>query len=186
MEPADITAGRLHLRPFRAADADVVLRACQDPDIQRWTSVPSPYLARHARSWVTSVAPAGWSSGRAATFAVLDSTCGDLLASVGLDRISPTERSAELGYWCAPWARGQGVMTQAAAAACRWGFGAPDAGGLGLGLIEWRAEVGNDASRRVAEKVGFRIEGTLRLRAVHQGRRVDCWVGSLLLEEILG
>ena len=58
---------------------------------------------------------------------------------------------------------------------CRWGFAE-----LGLSRIEWRAEVGNDASRRVAEKAGFTVEGLLR-RALPTGAvRRDCWVGSLL------
>ncbi|MGW5696666.1 helix-turn-helix domain-containing protein, partial [Streptomyces asiaticus] len=30
------------------ADTDAVFAACQDPDIQRWTSVPSPYERAHA------------------------------------------------------------------------------------------------------------------------------------------
>ncbi|WP_350281758.1 GNAT family protein [Kribbella sp. HUAS MG21] len=44
--------------------------------------------------------------------------------------------------------------------------------------------VGNVASRRVAEKAGFLIEGQLRMRLVHRGMRVDAWVGSLVRDEI--
>lgn len=47
-----------------------------------------------------------------------------------------------------------------------------------------RTEVGNVASRRVAEKAGFRIEATLRKRQIHRGTRVDVWVGSLLKGEL--
>ena len=62
----------------------------------------------------------------------------------------------EVGFWMAPWARGRGIMTDAVRLVCRWGFA-----DLGLGRIEWWANVGNDASRRVAEKVGFTMEGTV-------------------------
>jgi RimJ/RimL family protein N-acetyltransferase len=181
VDAAEITAGRLHLRPFQPSDVDGVYRACQDPEIQRWTSVPSPYRHEHAVDYVTRMVPAAWANSSGAAFAVLDSTSADLLAAVGLSGFDPATESAALGYWCAPWARGQGVTTEAAAAVCRWGFGVLD-----LGLIEWLAEVGNLASRRVAEKVGFTVEGTLRLRLVHQGRRVDAWVGSLLPGEVVG
>ena len=80
--------------------------------------------------------------------------------------------SAEIGYWVAPEARGRGVAPTAVRAVCRWAFSTK-----GLELIEWRAEVGNEASRRVAEKAGFRMEGELRKRLVHRGVRVDAWVG---------
>jgi RimJ/RimL family protein N-acetyltransferase len=181
VDSAEIAVGRLHLRPFQPSDVESVYRACQDPEIQRWTSVPSPYRREHAVYYVSRMVPAAWANGSGAAFAVLDSISADLLAAVGLGRFDPATESATLGYWCAPWARGHGVTTEAAAAVCRWGFGALD-----LGLIEWAAEVGNLASRRVAEKVGFTVEGTLRLRLVHQGRRVDAWVGSLLPDEVVG
>jgi RimJ/RimL family protein N-acetyltransferase len=47
--------------------------------------------------------------------------------------------------------------------------------------LEWYAEVGNVASRRVAEKVGFVLEGTARQLLLRpDGARVDCWMGALL------
>ena len=85
----------------------------------------------------------------------------------------------EIGFWTAPWARGRGVMTAAARLVCRWGFDE-----LGLERIEWWANVGNDASRRVAEKLGFTMEGTCRRRLLHRGERVDGWVGGLLRGEL--
>ena len=42
------------LRPWNPADADAVHRACQDPDIQRWTAIPVPYLPEHAQGFVRS------------------------------------------------------------------------------------------------------------------------------------
>ncbi len=42
MEPLILTTPRLVLRPFEASDVDAVFAACQDPDIPRWTNVPSP------------------------------------------------------------------------------------------------------------------------------------------------
>jgi len=147
MDTTVITTGHLVLRPWEARDAPAVLAACQDQEVQRWTTVPSPYSRRDALSWCTELSPAGWEAGTAARFAVLDAATGDLLASVGLDGIN--HGAATLGYWCAAPARGRGVVTEAAQALCRWGFGP-----LGLELVVWAAEVGNWASRAVAEKPG--------------------------------
>jgi len=51
-------------------------------------------------------------------------------------------------------------------------------------VIRWYALVGNEPSLRVAEAVGYRLEGTLRLGVKHRGRREDTWVGSLLPEDL--
>jgi RimJ/RimL family protein N-acetyltransferase len=178
LEPAEITAGNLHLRPWRPYDVDAVYEACQDPEIGRWTLVPTPYERQHAEDFVARQAPAAWADGTGAPFAVVDATTEQLLASVALLNITDLG-DADLGYWCAAPARGQGVMSQAVATLTRWGFGA-----LGLVRIGWRAKVGNTASLRVAEKCGFTLEGTLRQALVSgDGRRVDCWVGSRLADD---
>jgi len=172
-----LTTTRLLMRPIGPDDVDAVYTECQDPDVQRWTTVPSPYLREHAEQFTGEIAPKSWASGAAAIFGVTDRHSGRLLASVGLhfDR-GRDDGTAEIGYWAAAPARARGVTTEAVAAICSWGFTS-----CGLERIEWYAEVGNVASRRVAEKVGFTIEGTLRsyLRR-HDGHRVDAWVGSLI------
>jgi RimJ/RimL family protein N-acetyltransferase len=173
MEPVEITAGRLHLRPWRPSDAEVVLAACTDPETQRWTSVPSPYTAGHAREYLEQTAPQGWADGTSLGFAVCDSTSGEVLASIGLR--AGHHECWDVGYWAVPAARGHGVVTEAIGVLCRWGFAE-----LGIERIEWYAEVGNWASRRVAEKAGFTVEGRLRsgLPGAH-GRR-DVWIGARL------
>jgi RimJ/RimL family protein N-acetyltransferase len=173
MDPVEISAGRLHLRPWQESDEDAVYQACQDPEIQRWTRVPSPYTREDARAFLTRRSPDGWEAGTAASFAVLDATTGALLASVALFDIE--EGSAEVGYWCAPEARGQGVISEAVATICRWGFEA-----LALHRIEWAASVGNWASLAVAQKCGFRFEGRARMGLTTRGEHHDGWWAALL------
>ena len=174
---AQLTTTRLLLRPMGAGDVDAVYAACQDPQIQRWTTVPSPYLREHAEQFACDYAPKAWAAGDAALFGVTDIGNGELLASVGLHFDRGRDAGvAEIGYWAAAGARGRGVTTEAVAAVCAWGFAT-----CGVQRLEWYAEVGNAASRRVAEKVGFSIEGTLRQYLLRpDGVRVDAWVGSLL------
>lgn len=178
MDPVEITAGRLHLRPWEPRDAPEVFAICQDPEIQRWTSVPSPYAGTDAAFFVGELSPKGWEAGTDALFAVLDATTGAVLASVGLMGVDG--RQGEVGYWAGPAARGRGVTTEAVGAVCRWAFGA-----LGLHRVTWQAEVGNWPSRAVAEKCGFTLEGVRRgALPVHPGRAderlADGWSGGLL------
>ncbi len=175
LEPVELQDAGLLLRPWCPTDATEVHRACQDPDIQRWTTVPSPYLPQDAAAFVTSIAPDAWAAGTGAPFAVCDAGTGQLLGSCGLVTLDRTRRSAEVGYWTAPWARGQGVAVRATQTVARWAFDK-----LGLRRIVWQAEIGNQASRLVALRAGFRIEGQLRLSDPHPRGVPDGWVGSLL------
>jgi len=168
-----LSTGRLLLRPWAAQDEEVVFEACQDPEIQRWTTVPSPYTREDARQWLTEIAPSGWQAGTSTPLAVVDAATGQVLASVGLHLIKGDR--CEVGYWCAPWARGRSVTSEAVTALCRWGFAE-----LGMHRIEWVAGVGNWASRAVAQKCGFTIEGLAREGMHQRGGHIDCWTGALL------
>jgi RimJ/RimL family protein N-acetyltransferase len=173
MDRSLIPAGWLTLRPFAPTDIPWVYQVSQDPVLQHYTQVPSPYRPEHAAFFVEQLAIAGLDSGQRAEFVAAETATGAALGRVGLGL--QAEGAAEIGYWVGPSARGRGVATQAARAVCGWAFTT-----LGLEIIEWHAEVGNLASRRVAEKAGFLIEATLRRRHVRRGRRVDVWAGSLL------
>jgi RimJ/RimL family protein N-acetyltransferase len=174
--PLPLSDDRLLLRLPEAGDVPAITEACQDPTLARWVPVPVPYDDGHARGFVES-RPAAWAD--ETTGEMTWAVTGDdrLLGMVGLHARDPGMR--EIGYWTAPWARGQGVMTAAARLTCRFGFEV-----LGLRRIAWWAGVGNDASRRVAEKVGFSMEGTCRARLPHRGERLDGWVGGLLPGEL--
>ena len=176
----ELRTDRLLLRPWRPDDAPAVLAACQDPLIQRFTRVPSPYTADDAASWVGEVSPQAWADGTGAHFGGFDLADGTLLVSVGA-RLEPEVRGGEIGYFCVPAARGRGVTAEAVRVV---------AGYLlrerGVERLDWFADVENVASRRVAEKSGFRIEGVLRRGLVVRGARHDCWVGSLIPDDLAG
>ncbi len=172
MEPVEIAAGRVQLRPWAPSDESDLVRGANDPEVTRFTGLPAPYTEEHARAFV-SAAARGWADGTATHWAVRDAVSGSLLASVGLMRIGGGE--ATISYWTMPEARGQGATVAAVAAVCRFGFAA-----LGVQRIGWGCCIGNFGSRAVAQKVGFTIEGSTRQSFVQRGVRVDDWVGSLL------
>jgi RimJ/RimL family protein N-acetyltransferase len=168
----DGVTGRL--RPWRPADVPAVTAACRDPESARWTTVPVPFGEHDARQFLFDHSPLHWARGRGAVFAIADERDAYVGAvDIGLDPAD--EDCAEVGYLVAPWARGRGYATAALRTLCSWGFAA-----LGLTRIVWRAHVGNEASRRVAEKAGFTVEGVQRAGCVQRGERRDAWVGSLL------
>ena len=172
MDPVELHDGRLLLRMARPEDADDVTEACRDPETQRWIPVPVPYETKHAQEWIAE-RPSAWASDQELNWIVSDPAGGRLLGTVALHPHDQTMR--EIGFWTAPWARRQGVTTAATRLVCRWAFD-----DLRLERIEWWAGVGNWGSRRIAEQLGFSIEGTCRNRMPHRGERRDAWVGGLL------
>lgn len=174
MEPTEITAGRLHLRPWQAGDEAVLVAGCTDPTTVRWTSVPVPYDEQVAHDSITRARPQGWAEDRWLSWAVCDSTTGEVLSEVSVRR-GCDEGVWDIGYWCLPAHRNQGVVADSLGVVTRWAFAE-----LGAQRIEWRAEAGNWASRRAAEKAGFRMEGLLRAGLAHRGARVDGWIAGLL------
>jgi RimJ/RimL family protein N-acetyltransferase len=173
----EILAGNVLIRPWQPADAGPVYRACQDPDIQRWTRMPSPYLPRHATGFVTGLSPKAWSEGSGAPLGVFDATTGELLGSCGLTAIR--DGTGELGYWTAPWARGRGVAVTAVRAVTALAFEK-----LGLHRVGWRALVGNHASRLVALRAGIRMHGRTRIVDEPGQGWTDAWWGTLLPGEV--
>jgi RimJ/RimL family protein N-acetyltransferase len=154
VEPFELPAGPLLLRPWREDDAAATWAALHDRGILLWNSSGAPTretVARFLRS------RADWSGGDHASWAVVDAATGELLGSVSLHSIDREQGDAEIGYWTVAAARGRGVASRAVDAVCRWAFGA-----LPIDRIELCHAVDNPASGRVAEKAGFTLEGRLR------------------------
>ena len=175
MRPYELRGDRVVLSVPTRDDIDRITELCQDEQIQRWTTVPSPYQRRDAYVFVSEMVSGGWDSGSELTWAVRDPGDTTVLGMVGLG--VDAQGSAEIGYWLAAQARGSGLMTETVRLVAAHAF---DPTGLGLQRLIWHASVGNWASRRVAWRLGFTVEGTLRAHLPKHGERQDAWVATLL------
>jgi RimJ/RimL family protein N-acetyltransferase len=155
--PGDpLVEGATALRPWRDSDLDALVQTCQDPEIARWTRVPSPYGEADARAYLLARYDATY-AGLSAPFAIVAADDGALLGSISLMRLAWEHRRGEVGYWLGAAARGRGHATRAVGLICRWGFDQ-----LGLERIDLLAATGNRASQAVAERAGFAREAVLR------------------------
>jgi RimJ/RimL family protein N-acetyltransferase len=174
VQPAAIAYEPLRIRPLANTDIEPIYQACQDPLVQEWTvSIPVPYARSDAEWFVTEHCPTAWAEDREYTWAIAEPGDDALLGVISL-RIRGVGLG-DVGYWLAAGARGRGVATQALAGVCRHGFEQ-----VGLRVIRWEAIVGNEASRRVAERVGFQISTPVRALLDRRGERADGWIGTLL------
>ncbi|MCY0874862.1 MAG: GNAT family N-acetyltransferase [Firmicutes bacterium] len=88
---------------------------------------------------------------------LFDQATGDFVGSSGLHRIDWNIRRFEIGYWIRTSYGGRGLMTEAVAAITRMAEEA-----LKANRIEIRCDARNLRSARIAQRVGFTLEGVLR------------------------
>lgn len=137
------------LEPIASEHASDVQLLASDPAIGATSNVPSPYPPDGATSWIHETVTRREAGGEY-TFAI---KAGDRLVGVcGLVSVSGDAKSAELGYWIGKPFWGKGYATAGATLALGFGFQQLD-----LRTVRSSCLVRNRPSRRVLEKLGFRI-----------------------------
>ena len=116
-----------------------------------------------------------WDAGESYTFAILDTTSNAFLGTVGLNRISKMEKTANLHYWIRAGSTGRGIATKAARLVVR--IGLLEKGFQRISII---VPEGNKPSERVAERLGAQREGILRNACRLHGRQVNATVYSIV------
>ena len=144
-----LSDGVVTLRGFESSDVPALVEICEDPEISRWTLVPSPCTADDARAYLARVAE-GLAAATRASFAIVDAADGVILGTAGLVAIDRALGCAEIGYSLAKAARGRGAASRAVRLLAGWAFGPLD-----LGRLELHIDKRNVASRAVAARTGF-------------------------------
>ena len=136
---------RLCLRPWSDADAPALFELARDPRIGMLCGWKPFELIDDAREALSTVLVANDS------YAVTLSSTGELVGSIALrvDADSPEATVADIGYWIGVPYWGNGYASEAGRAIIE------RAKELGVETIILKYFDGNDASRRVSEKLGF-------------------------------
>jgi ribosomal-protein-serine acetyltransferase len=166
-----IVTPRLVLRPATLDDLDAIQAAKEDAwnDLQRWmawafeSQRSREALERNIRRTMD------YQSQEGIALAGFHRVNGDFVVRTGLD-VTAEAGVYETGYWVAPKYAGQGMATEAAHAAIRYAFGHLGAKAISIGYFE-----GNDASRRIVEKLGFEKLRVAREKATRclDGAKLD-------------
>ncbi len=181
MVPARITTDRFVLRRFNRRDVDSLAEAVRAslPELSRWLPWAHPgYRREDAASFVRESNQA-WREGRAYDFTIRDPRDpGRHLGNASIWHTSRIARSGEIGYWVRSDETSRGIATEVTAALIDVAFDT-----MGLHKVVLRIAVGNRASERIAEKLGFHRDGVLREELLIGGRWVDHTLYSLLAHE---
>lgn len=172
-----LTDGVVALRPWTAVDASDIAACCQDPEIPRWTHVPSPYRLEDAQLFLAE-SERSRVSGKELSLAVTDAVSKELLGAIGV-RPGAGERGAEIGYWVAAPARGRGTAKRSVRLLSEWALRE-----LRAERVQVVAHPLNEASQRVALRAGFTREGLLRKYQLRKGAWEDRVAFSLLAGDL--
>jgi RimJ/RimL family protein N-acetyltransferase len=164
------------LRMRRDEDVPVIAEASHDPETRRRLD-DEPLTPDRQRDSV-SRAQEQWRTGTGAPFVIADATDDRPLGLLNL-QFGEDEEVAGLAVSVFPQARGRGVASKALRLGATWGLRQ-----LGLHRVFAEAAADNLASIRVIERAGFQREGILRAHCKTHGRRHDCVMFSLLLQDI--
>lgn len=172
-----IVTERLRLEPVGRKHAEALWTITEPslPDLRPWlpwarTATPGSTREFARRS------EASWNGATDYAFAVFEGD--EPLGTMSL-HTPRVERLGELGYWIRSDRTGRGYATESGEAMLPFAFDR-----VGLYRVELRAGVENRASQRVAEKLGFVREGTLRRGCPSGGEGgYDCYLYGLLAED---
>lgn len=103
---------------------------------------------------------------------------GERAGTIGLQPTNPPLGSSEIGLFLAEDAWGRGLGTEAARLVTEHAFA-----DRGHHRVTARVLEGNEASKRIWEKLGFRQEATMTEAAFHDGEYVDMHYFAVLARE---
>ncbi len=165
------------LRFLNLADVnDTYLSWLQDAEVMQGIAT-SGYTMENLRDYVSSRI----NNPSVAFFAICDRQSGTHIGNVKLDFYDEKARVSELGllignkaYW------GKGIGYEACKLALNYGFGA-----MGLRKIYLAVYGNNPNAKRLYEKLGFQLEGTLRKHVAVEGLYYDKYLMGIFKEELL-
>ncbi len=145
---------RLILRPWEESDAESLYEYAKDPQVGPIAGWPPHTSVENSRDIIKSVLAVN------ETYAICKRQDNRAIGSIGLMRgeqsnLDIPEDEGEIGYWIGVPFWGQGYVSEAVRELIRHGFEDLKLNRIWCGYFE-----GNDKSKRVQEKCGFRYHHT--------------------------
>jgi len=166
------------LRALEEEDAYELIKYVNDIEILQYLTLYRPLSLQDELEFIRRVREE-MKQNRSFSFAVVDKGANKLIGTIGLHNVDWISRNAELGiviwkkeYW------GRGYGTDAMKLLLYYGFTF-----LNLHRIWLRVYSFNKRAIRAYEKIGFKMEGTLREHVFKNGRYLDIHIMGILKYE---
>ncbi len=172
---------RFLLRPFERRDVKPIVEAVQAslPELHEWLPWARPgYNKDDAQAFVRD-SQRSWKEGRAFDFVIRrPSEPTRHIGNISVWHVSKAFHTGEIGYWVRTDETAHGIATEVTRRMLQVAFDE-----LSMHRVILRIAVGNRASERVAQKLGFTHEGVLREEIKVRGQWLDHMVWGLLEHE---
>jgi RimJ/RimL family protein N-acetyltransferase len=168
----------IRLLPMARRHEPAIEAMLEDPDVRRYTRVPSEPPDGFAATWIGRYEDA-WRDGSRAGFAI-EAHDGEFLGLGMVIEIEWEGRQAEIGYVLNPAARGRGAATRTLRLLTAWSLEE-----LGMERLALWIDTTNPASERVAERAGYVREGVLRSFWFKEDVRADFGIWSRLRTDVI-
>lgn len=172
-----IETERLILREIVAADAAVLHRYWSDDDVTEYM-VLDPFEKIEDTIQMIVLLAGLFADDSGIRWAVVRKEDGVVIGTCGFHNLKPEHFRAEMGYEIGKEYWGQGLMSESIKAILDYGYETMD-----FNRVEAFVNEGNSRSLRLLEKIGFRLDGTLREYEFARGRFVDQHCLSLLRKQ---
>jgi RimJ/RimL family protein N-acetyltransferase len=157
--PTELRGDRSVVRMLVDADAPALFQAIDESrdHLAPWM----PWTGEHIRvedslAYIRR-SHAHWLLRQRLPVGIFDASTGLLVGCSGLERIDWQVRDFEIGYWLRPSAQGHGYAHETVMLLTTLAFRR-----LGANRVQIRMDPRNSRSERVAQRLGFEMEGTLR------------------------
>lgn len=155
---------RLTLRGMRVLDAPDMYEYARRPSVTEYLTWEPHTSVEETKEYLTYVGQR-YRTGDFYDWSVVDKASERMIGTCGFTSFNCPADSAEIGYVLNPAFQGKGLATEAVRRVLRFGFEE-----LSLHRIEAHFILGNEASRRLMERVGMTFEGYARESMKIKGR----------------
>ncbi len=168
---------RLLLRPMRVCDAPDMYEYACNPEVTRYLLWNPHESITHTKEYLEYLG-GRYRIGMHYEWALVLKSEQRMIGTCGFVGFDIPNKRGEIGYVLNPRYRGRELAPEAVRRVLQFGFQV-----LNLHRIEARFMVGNDASRRVMEKVGMHYEGIAREAMLVKGAYRDIGTCAILMSE---
>ena len=157
--PEQIDTERLLIRPPRPGDGAAVNVAVRESfnELKPWMPWAQEIPSVEQSEIFARESAARFARREDLALLLFERSSGELLGASGLHRIDWSVPAFEVGYWCRTSRTGRGYISEAVRGICKMAFTS-----LSARRFEARMDDTNERSWRIAERLGFTLEGILR------------------------